>query len=230
MVYSSFEATMRQRLVRAALPLIVSLLAAGPQMSRSAAASAGADAGLSSAALEHLRRGAEYYDRRLYSKAETEFARVAYLAPEWHAVHFNMGANAEAQGKLDKAIESYTAYLRHADERGRRAAELRITELGQRRNDLLKTHRHQVAAGWSLIGGGLAVSAGGWVMLAYGARSDNGYLIASGWVLGLVALGAPLGGIERLTKARKTKQKIRGLALSPTGSRTGLGGHLAFQF
>jgi tetratricopeptide (TPR) repeat protein len=191
--------------------------------------------GLSPDALMHLRRGAEYYKRGAYPQAEIEFARVEHFAPDWPAVHYNRAAAAEAQGKLDRAIEGYTTYLPHADESQKRSLELRVDELERRRDDGLKLFRQQRALAWSVFGGGLAVMAGGVGMLAGSYTLEDGqqksrlqyggYFLAIG---GLTVAGAL--GLSLVIRANRTKKAIRGLAFAPAGSREGFGGSMSFRF
>jgi tetratricopeptide (TPR) repeat protein len=193
------------------------------------------DDGLPPDALEHLRRGAEYYKRGQYAQAEVEFARVGHFAPDWPPLHFNRAAAAEAQGKLNTAVESYEAYMPHADERQKMALELRIAELERRRDDGIKTARRQMVIAWSVFGGGLLVAGGGAAMIgvAYGMDEGQrrsrlltgGYLLAVyGLIMGFAA-GTPLIAI-----AHKNRRKVRGLAFTPIGAPQTVGGSLSARF
>jgi tetratricopeptide (TPR) repeat protein len=191
--------------------------------------------GLSPDALMHLRRGAEYYKRGAYPQAEIEFARAEHFAPDWPAIHFNRAAAAEAQGKLDLAIERYTAYLPHADESQQRALQLRLDELERRRDDGLKVYRAQRALGWSVLGGGLALAGGGIGMLAASFGMEDGRsksrLQYGGYVLGISGFAvATAVGLPLVLRANRTKKAIRGLAFAPAGSREGFGGSMSFRF
>jgi tetratricopeptide (TPR) repeat protein len=206
-------------------------VALGPSTTRAAAS----DEGLSPDALRHLQRGAEYYKRGAYSQAEAEFDRVAHFARDWPAIDYNRGAAAEAQGKLNVAIERYSAFLPHADEHQRPALELRLDELQQRRDHGMKLWRQQRAIAWSVVGGGLALLGGGIGMIAASYRMEDGTgktrLQYGGYIL--AASGAVVAGslgITLVTRANRTKKAVRGLAFAPAGSREGFGGSMSFRF
>jgi tetratricopeptide (TPR) repeat protein len=195
------------------------------------------DADLDPDALTHLRRGATYYERGEYSRAEVEFARVAHLEPDWQPIRYNLAATAEAQGKLDRAITEYQAFLPQADERQQYALALRIDELERRRVDALADHRRKMATNWGLLAAGIVLTGGATAMIAVGAARRESLstgqfatLITVGSVMALFGLPTLIGAPRRIVKDRKALENMRSLSLTPTGSRHGAGATITGRF
>jgi tetratricopeptide (TPR) repeat protein len=197
-----------------------------------------ADEGLSPDARENLLAGASAFRHRNYRVAETRFARVARLAPDWMPIHYNRGVVAEAQGKVSEAIRSYERYLPHAPDSERALLEARLEDLERRRTALRGRYRRQVALGSLSLAAGLGLVGGGIAMLAIGfdrqndevfsTSSSSQALIGGGVTAVIAGAGVTFGlAMTLLLRARRTK---RSLAFLPTASPRLVGGQLGWTF
>lgn len=199
-----------------------------------------------SLALEHLRRGAEAYERRDFARADLEFERAAHFAPDWPGLLFNRAAAAEGQGRLELAIEGYDAFMQHADEDQRHALELRVAELQRRRDAASRVVRRRLGVGWVLVGSGGALTAAAGTMIGLDVHRNRSSdqqasgvstqrrgasgLSIGGIVAGVYGLMAAGYGSLIVARAYKERRRIRGLAWSPMGSPRMVGASLTGRF
>jgi tetratricopeptide (TPR) repeat protein len=188
-------------------------------------------------ALTHLRRGADYYERGDYERAETEFARVASLEPDWSPIRYNLGATAEAQGKIDLAIAEYQAFLPAADERQEYELKLRIDELERRRAVALEDHRKKMAANWAFLAGSIVLTGGSIAMITVGVQQRESLgsaafvtLISLGSVAGAIGLPMLIGTPAKIARDRKHLKTMHQLTVAPSGGRHGAGATIAGRF
>jgi tetratricopeptide (TPR) repeat protein len=193
--------------------------------------------GLSAEARKNLQAGALAFRHGNYRAAETSFARVARLAPDWAPIHYNQAIVAEGRGKIGDAIRSYQRYLPHAQPYDRAVVEARLHDLERRRAALVTRHRLQAALGGLSVAVGAGLVTGGITMLALGfRRSQDEFfestttrgLIGGGVASVIVGAGVTFGlGMTLLMRARRTKRNI---TFSPAASPRLVGGQLGWRF
>ncbi len=176
-------------------------------------------------AMVHLGKAYDYFNASAYGKAESEFKRAAFFAPEWAPMTYNLAIVAEAQGHLGDAIERYKAYRPKAEGDTGIIIDQRIAELEDRERQLKKVEHRQLIIGSVAMASGAAALGGGITLLLLAKqekemappdssdRSKNyyagGYVLTVYGGLALVYSGLYLTKVLRQRKAKK-------LALRPT--------------
>lgn len=194
---------------------------------------------LSERAETHVLRAYNLTKAGAYVEAEEEFKRAAFYSPRWRPLHFNLGVLAEAQGKIGTAIREYETFKPHGTADEQRLVEQRVFELQDRRKQFIRSQRGQMTTGAIIVTIGLAMVAGGAVLIGFGVRLSRSEEAdekkAKGYIGGGAALaiyGALIagGGGVPLSKAVAAKRKLDGIALGPTRLRWTGGAGLALQF
>lgn len=177
-------------------------------------------------AMLHLGKAYDHFNASAYSKAESEFKRAAFFAPEWAPMTYNLAVVAEAQGHIGEAIERYKAYRPEADTATGAIIDQRIAELEDRTRQLKKIDRRQLILGSTTLATGAAALGGGIALLLLAKDEKEkemteqdkgkitkyqtgGYVLAVYGGLALIYSGLYL---SKVVRQRKTKK----LALRPT--------------
>lgn len=129
----------------------------------------GGEAEVPEPAKVHLGKAYQHFQSGAYENAEAELKRAAFFAPEWQPLTYDLAVVAEAQGHIDDAIERYEAFRPHAQGDNGVVVDQRIAELRERKVQIKKEYRRQLA----LAGTFLALSVGA-------AGGGGGYLIWKG--------------------------------------------------
>lgn len=109
----------------------------------------------------HLGKAYDHFNAGNFGKAEEEFKRAAFFAPEWQPMTYNLAVVAEAQGNLDQAIERYEAYRPHAEGDTGLVVDQRIAELEERKAKIRKADRGKLILGGVAMGTSVAALGGG---------------------------------------------------------------------
>jgi len=109
----------------------------------------------------HLGKAYDHFNAGSYAKAESEFKRAAFFAPEWTPMTYNLAVVAEAQGHLGEALDRYEAYRPNAEGDTGLIVDQRIAELNDRKKNLKKVDRRQLILGSVAVGTGVAAIGGG---------------------------------------------------------------------
>ncbi|MBZ5712152.1 hypothetical protein [Nannocystis pusilla] len=208
---------------------------------------------LNSQAQKHASKAVDHFNRGAYVDAEEEFRRVAFFAPNWRPLHFNLAVLAEAQGKLGTAVSEYQAFRPHGSPDEQLLVDQRLDELGRRRERIARTYRRQIGVGASLLTLGLGSLAGGvtsfvfhrkrkdeyaeamaWNMknpaLPMEATQPKGGLIIAGYWLTLVGVLLAGASAGMLVQAVKSKRKLDSIALGKARLQWAGGAAVQLQF
>lgn len=109
----------------------------------------------------HLGKAYDHFNAGNFAKAEEEFKRAAFFAPEWKPMTYNLAVVAEARGNLDQAIERYEAYRPHAEGDNGLIVDQRIAELEERKTKIRKADRGKLIIGGVAMGTSVAALGGG---------------------------------------------------------------------
>ena len=109
----------------------------------------------------HLGKAYDHFNAGNFGKAEEEFKRAAFFAPEWQPMTYNLAVVAEAQGNLDQALERYEAYRPHAEGDTGLIVDQRIAELEERKTRIRKADRGKLIIGGVAMGTSVAALGGG---------------------------------------------------------------------
>lgn len=208
----------------ASLALPATVRAAEPEGPAPSTAETSED--LNPQAQKHAAKAVDQFNRGNFVGAEEEFRRVAFFAPNWRPMHFNLAVLAEAQGKLGTAVSEYQAFRPHASPDEQLIVDQRIDELGRRRLRIARAYKRQIGYGAGVLTFGLGGLAGGVAMLvihvqrkeAYeeafavdpmtNAKKPSGGLIAGGYWVGLLGFIMTGVGVGLLVQAVKSKRKL----------------------
>ncbi|MCY1057967.1 hypothetical protein [Nannocystis sp. SCPEA4] len=187
---------------------------------------------LNSQAQKHATKAVDHFNKGAYVDAEEEFRRVAFFAPNWRPLHFNLAVLAEAQGKLGTAVNEYQAFRPHGSPDEQMIVDQRLDELGRRRERIVRAYRRQIGIGASLLTLGLGSLAGGVTSFVVYRKRKNEYdeatalmlpaekpntgLIVGGYwltLIGVLLAGASAG---LLVQAVKSKRKLDSITLGKT--------------
>lgn len=119
-------------------------------------------------ALPHLKRALEHHDARAYADAEEEFRRIAFYAPNWRPLRYNLAIVLEAQGDLGQAIRAYREARPHMDLEVQRRIDQRIFELDARRGKIRTSYRRELGTGAAFVAMGALTLAGAGVFIGIG--------------------------------------------------------------
>lgn len=111
---------------------------------------------LNSQAEKHAVKAVEHFNNGAYVDAEEEFRRVAFFAPNWRPLHFNLGVLAEAQGKLGTAVTEYKSFRPYGSPEEQLIVDQRIDELGRRKTKIAGAYKRQIALGAGAVTLGVA--------------------------------------------------------------------------
>ncbi|MDC0720735.1 hypothetical protein [Nannocystis bainbridge] len=204
-------------------------------------------------AQKHAFKAVDHFNKGNYVGSEAEFRRVAFFAPNWRPMHFNLAVLAEAQGKLNTAVSEYQAFRPHASPDEQMLVDQRIDELGRRRVRIAGAYKRQIGLGAGLLVLGLGALGGAAAMLtihvqrkkeyaealdwnAMGglpmkeAEKPKGGLVAGGYWSGLFGLFVTGAAIGLLVQAVKSKRKLDSIALGPTRLQWTGGAGLRLRF
>lgn len=117
-------------------------------------------------AVAHFKNGA-------YVDAEASFNRVAFFAPNWRPLHYNLGVVAEAQGKIGTAVKEYKLFRPYATADEKMLVDQRIDELGRRNRNIGGAYRRQIALSATALTLGLGSLAGGALLFVFSARKGE---------------------------------------------------------
>jgi tetratricopeptide (TPR) repeat protein len=109
----------------------------------------------------HLGKAYDHFNAGNFGKAEEEFKRAAFFAPEWKPMTYNLAVVAEARGNLDQAIERYEAYRPHAAGDTGLIVDQRIAELEERKAKIKQADRGKLIVGGVAMGTSVAALGGG---------------------------------------------------------------------
>lgn len=120
--------------------------------------------GLNSQAQKHAAKAIEHFNNGAFVDSEEEFRRVAFFAPNWRPLHFNLAVLAEAQGKLGTAVSEYKEFRPHGSPDEQLVVDQRLDELGRRKSKISGAYKRQIALsattmtlGVGAIGGAVAM-------------------------------------------------------------------------
>lgn len=122
-------------------------------------------------ALPHLKKALEHHDARAYADAEEEFRRIAFYAPNWRPLRYNLAIVLEAQGNLGQAIRAYREARPHMDLEVQRRIDQRIFELDARRGEIRTSYRRELGTGLAFVSMGALTLAGAGVFIGIGIAS-----------------------------------------------------------
>lgn len=125
---------------------------------------------LNELAQKHAFKAIEHFNNGAYADSEEEFQRVAFYAPNWRPLHFNLGVLAEAQGKVGEAVREYKMFRPLGSPEEQLLVDQRIDELGRRKGNISAAYRRQIAlaaTGFTLGAGGVG---GGAAMIALAVK------------------------------------------------------------
>ncbi|MCY1057968.1 hypothetical protein [Nannocystis sp. SCPEA4] len=132
---------------------------------------------LNAQAQKHAVKAIEHFNNGAYIDSEEEFRRVAFFAPNWRPLHFNLAVLAEAQGKLGTAVSEYKSFRPHGSPDEQMIVDQRLDELGRRKLKISGAYKRQIALssgamilGVGSLGGAAALFA---VMVRNGKRADE---------------------------------------------------------
>lgn len=186
---------------------------------------------LNEQAQKHAFKAVDHFNRGNYVDAEEEFRRVAFYAPNWRPMHYNLAVLAEAQGKLGTAVSEYQTFRPLASPDEQMVVDQRIDELGRRRVRIASAYRRQIGVGASLLPLGLGALGGAAAMLVVHVRRKEAYedavavdpatdvkkpgggLIAGGYWVGLLGFMMTGVGVGLLVQAVKSKRKLDSIAV-----------------
>ncbi|MFY0540150.1 hypothetical protein [Nannocystis pusilla] len=117
---------------------------------------------LNDQAQKHATKAVDHFDKGNYVGAEEEFRRVAFYAPNWRPMHYNLAVLAEAQGKLGTAVSEYQAFRPHGSPEEQLVVDQRIDELGRRRARIASAYKRQIGLGAGTLTLGLGGLGGAW--------------------------------------------------------------------
>lgn len=128
---------------------------------------------LNSQAEKHAVKAVEHFNNGAYVDAEEEFRRVAFFAPNWRPLHFNLGVLAEAQGKLGTAVTEYKSFRPYGSPEEQLIVDQRIDELGRRKVKIAKAYKRQIALGAGAVTLGVAGMGGAAALFVLMAQRQN---------------------------------------------------------
>jgi hypothetical protein len=187
-------------------------------------------------AQKHATKAIEHFKNGAFVDSEEEFRRVAFFAPNWRPLHFNLAVLAEAQGKIGVAVREYKEFRPYATPDEGLLVDQRIYELTERRKRIIRSYRGQRATGAIIVSLGLAGIAGGIALLGVfysrdpEVRKEKPGPAVGGFLLILYGVLVAGGGAVPLSKAVKAKRELDGLALGPTRLKWNGGAGFTLKF
>lgn len=128
-------------------------------------AAGGATEELPGPAEEHVVKALQSFRSGDYLSAEASFKRVAFYAPKWRPLHYNMAVLAEAQGNLGTALREYKSFRPYATVDEGLVVDQRIHELDDRRRKIAGMYKRQIAVGSIAVVLGVGMLGGGGALI-----------------------------------------------------------------
>jgi len=122
-------------------------------------------------AQKHATKAIEHFNNGAYVDSEEEFRRMAFFAPNWRPLHFNLAVLAEAQGKLGTAVNEYKEFRPHGSPDEQLIVDQRIDELGRRKIKIAGAYKRQIALSATSMTLGLGSIGGAAALFVLGARN-----------------------------------------------------------
>lgn len=166
---------------------------------------------------KHVARAVEHFNNGAYVDSEEEFRRVAFFAPNWRPLHFNLGVLAEAQGKLATAVEEYKVFRPLGSPDEQLIVDQRIDELGRRKTKIGAAYKRQIALGAGAVTLGVASLGGAAALFVVMVQRGNK---AEEWNSAANMLEAGNSNDDPVVAQRVAD--LRAEATDLTKSRTGL--------
>ncbi|MCY0987349.1 hypothetical protein OV203_09465 [Nannocystis sp. ILAH1] len=178
-MHSSFLKETGRKLGRAAVATICATTLAMPSVAMATEpegpepSTAQTSEDLNPQAQKHATKAVEHFKNGAFVDSEEEFRRVAFFAPNWRPLHFNLGVLAEAQGKLGTAVSEYKEFRPHGSPDEQMVVDQRLDELGRRKMKISGAYKRQIglSAGAMILGFGSLGGAG--ALFAIMARNGN---------------------------------------------------------
>lgn len=126
---------------------------------------------LNSQAQKHAAKAIEHFNNGAFVDSEEEFRRVAFFAPNWRPLHFNLAVLAEAQGKLGTAVSEYKEFRPHGSPDEQLIVDQRLDELGRRKMKISGAYKRQIALSATTMTLGLGSIGGAAALFVLGARN-----------------------------------------------------------
>lgn len=128
---------------------------------------------LNSQAQKHAAKAIEHFNNGAFVDSEEEFRRVAFFAPNWRPLHFNLGVLAEAQGKLGTAVSEYKEFRPHGSPDEQLIVDQRLDELGRRKMKISGAYKRQIALSATTMTLGLGSIGGAVAMFLLGPKQTE---------------------------------------------------------
>ncbi|MCY1008874.1 hypothetical protein OV079_25615 [Nannocystis pusilla] len=128
---------------------------------------------LNSQAQKHAAKAIEHFNNGAFVDSEEEFRRVAFFAPNWRPLHFNLAVLAEAQGKLGTAVSEYKEFRPHGSPDEQLVVDQRLDELGRRKMKISGAYKRQIALSATTMTLGLGSIGGAAALFAIMVRNSN---------------------------------------------------------
>ncbi|WAS96162.1 hypothetical protein [Nannocystis punicea] len=255
---------MGRKLGRAAVAMLCATTLATPSVARATEpegpeepSTAETSEELNSQAQKHASKAIEHFNNGAFVDSEEEFRRVAFFAPKWRPLHFNLAVLAEAQGKLGTAVSEYKEFRPHGSPDEQLIVDQRLDELGRRKMKISGAYKRQIALSATTMTLGFAGLGGAATAFVFYFKQKNEYedamkyndslqvgqealmrdekapkagLLYAGVYVGLIALALVGYSIIPLRNAIKSKKQLDGINLGKTRLRWngGAGATLSF--
>ncbi|MDC0720736.1 hypothetical protein [Nannocystis bainbridge] len=173
-----FEGTGR-KLGRAAVAVICAASLATPSVASAtepegpAPSSAETSEELNAQAQKHAVKAIEHFKNGAFVDSEEEWRRVAFFAPRWRPLHFNLGVLAEAQGKLGTAVSEYKEFRPHGSPDEQMVVDQRLDELGRRKTNIAGAYKRQIALSATAMTLGVGAIGGAVAMFILGPKQTE---------------------------------------------------------
>lgn len=222
----------------------------GPQPSTAETSEA-----LNPQAQKHAAKAIEHFNNGAFVDSEEEFRRVAFFAPNWRPLHFNLAVLAEAQGKLGTAVSEYKEFRPHGSPDEQLVVDQRLDELGRRKIKISGAYKRQIALSATTMTLGVGAIGGAAAMLALYFKQKNDYeaatefnktdpppplpmnadepdrkLLAGGVWVGLLGLMLVGYSLVPLRNAIRSKRQLDGINLGKTRLKWNGGAGVTLRF
>ncbi|PCC73167.1 hypothetical protein [Nannocystis exedens] len=98
---------------------------------------------------------------------------MAFFAPNWRPLHFNLAVLAEAQGKLGTAVSEYKEFRPHGSPDEQLIVDQRLDELGRRKMKISGAYKRQIALSATSMTLGVGAIGGAVAMFILGPRQTE---------------------------------------------------------
>lgn len=175
----SFKKETGRKLARAAVATICATTLAMPSVATATEpegpqpSTAETSEELNSQAQKHAVKAIEHFKNGAFVDSEEEFRRVAFFAPNWRPLHFNLGVLAEAQGKLGTAVSEYKEFRPHGSPDEQLVVDQRLDELGRRKMKISGAYKRQIALSATAMTLGVGAIGGAVAMFILGPKQSE---------------------------------------------------------